>query len=353
MATILKAGNVATGAQITSDATGILEVRTGTGAGTTAITVGTDQAVTFAAGTTINGITVGRGAGAISTNTAVGASALAANTTGSTVTAIGFETARVNTTGDGLFAGYRAGYANTTGYNLAAVGGQALFSNTTGFNNTAVGYQAGFSNTTGTNNTLIGLQAGYGLTTGSRNTFVGAYNGSNGSGRQITTGSANTILGGYDGNQGGLDIRTASNYIVLSDGDGVPRAYWDNTGTTWIPALFGQTSVAAANLLVGASGNLARSTSALKYKQDVRDLEEIDINKFRPVRYKSKCESDDQTKDHFGVIADEVDAAGIVELVTYGLDGEVEGFAYDRLTVVLLKELQRLKAEVAALKGQA
>jgi hypothetical protein len=52
MATILKAGNVASGAQITSDATGILEIRTGTGAGTTAITVGTDQAVTFAAGTT-------------------------------------------------------------------------------------------------------------------------------------------------------------------------------------------------------------------------------------------------------------------------------------------------------------
>jgi hypothetical protein len=47
MATILKAGNVASGAQITSDATGILEIRTGTGAGTTAITVGTNQAVTI------------------------------------------------------------------------------------------------------------------------------------------------------------------------------------------------------------------------------------------------------------------------------------------------------------------
>jgi hypothetical protein len=45
MATILKAGNVATGAQITSDATGILEIRTGSGAGTTAMTIGTDQAV--------------------------------------------------------------------------------------------------------------------------------------------------------------------------------------------------------------------------------------------------------------------------------------------------------------------
>ncbi len=47
MATILKAGNVASGAQITSDATGSLEIKTGTGSGTTAITVGTDQAVSI------------------------------------------------------------------------------------------------------------------------------------------------------------------------------------------------------------------------------------------------------------------------------------------------------------------
>jgi hypothetical protein len=43
-----------------------------------------------------------------------------------------------------------------------------------------------------------------------------------GAGAEITTGSNNTILGAYNGNQGGLDIRTASNYIVLSDGDGNP-----------------------------------------------------------------------------------------------------------------------------------
>ena len=41
----------------------------------------------------------------------------------------------------------------------------------------------------------------------------------------MTTGSKNTILGNYTGNQGGLDIRTANNYIVLSDGDGNPRAW--------------------------------------------------------------------------------------------------------------------------------
>jgi hypothetical protein len=59
MATIIKAGNVATGAQITSDATGILEVRTGTGAGTTALTINASQAATFAGAITSSGLVTG------------------------------------------------------------------------------------------------------------------------------------------------------------------------------------------------------------------------------------------------------------------------------------------------------
>ena len=114
---------------------------------------------------------------------------------------------------------------------------------------------------------------------------------------------------------------------------------------------YAQTTANAANVNIAAGGDLLRSTSALKYKQDIRDLESIDITKFRPVRYKSKCLGDDQTKDHFGIIADEVAAAGIEELVTRGADGEVEGFQYERLTVVLLKELQSLRARVAQLEG--
>jgi hypothetical protein len=46
----------------------------------------------------------------------------------------------------------------------------------------------------------------------------------------MTSGVLNTILGSFSGNQNGLDIRTASNYIVLSDGDGNPRAVWDGSG---------------------------------------------------------------------------------------------------------------------------
>jgi hypothetical protein len=142
-----------------------------------------------------------------------------------------------------------------------AVGNQALNSNSGG-NNTAVGFQAGFSNTTATRNTLVGQIAGYALTTGSANAVLGdnalktattaegcvavgtyalaATNGTHntavgaGSGELITTGTKNSILGRYNGNQGGLDIRTLSNRIVLSDGDGNPRGVFDSDGSFYI-----------------------------------------------------------------------------------------------------------------------
>ena len=48
MATTITAGNATNGAAITPDNTGILELKTGTGSGTTAVTIGTGQDVTFA-----------------------------------------------------------------------------------------------------------------------------------------------------------------------------------------------------------------------------------------------------------------------------------------------------------------
>ena len=123
-------------------------------------------------------------------------------------------------------AGFGAGalFQNTTGGYNVAVGSNALYSNTTASNNTAVGYQAGYSNTTGTQNTCVGYVAGYN-TTGSYNTYLGV-----GAGYQMTSGSYNTVIGNFNGNQNGLSILTASNYIVLSDGDGNPRCYWNGNG---------------------------------------------------------------------------------------------------------------------------
>jgi hypothetical protein len=212
-----------------------------------------------------------------SNNVAVGRDALVANTTASNNTAVGYQAAYSNTTGNNsVFVGLQAGYSHTTGaqnvaigdrpmfsgavsgsFNNAvgafalryltsgssnvAIGNEALQANTTASNNTAVGYQAGYSNDTGISNTFIGVQSGYSNTTGSYNTFVGPAGPLGAAGGAITTGSKNTIIGAYNGNQGGLDIRTASNHIVLSDGDGNPRAYWDAAGalTTAGAATFG------------------------------------------------------------------------------------------------------------------
>jgi hypothetical protein len=101
--------------------------------------------------------------------------------------------------------------------------------NTTASNNTAVGYQAGYS-ATGAGGAYFGIYAGQNAT-GNTNTLIG-----NSAGYLITSGAKNTVLGGYSGNQGGLDIRTASNYIVLSDGDGNPRGFFDNQGSLVVGA---------------------------------------------------------------------------------------------------------------------
>jgi hypothetical protein len=115
-------------------------------------------------------------------------------------------------------------YSNTTANSNTAVGYQAGYANTTGAGNVHVGASAGITNTTSGYTTYVGESAG-GLTTGALNTFIG-----NASGYYITTGTKNTIIGTYQGNSGGLDIRTSSNNIVLSDGDGNPRLHIDSSG---------------------------------------------------------------------------------------------------------------------------
>ncbi len=157
-----------------------------------------------------------------------------------------------NTTGsNNVGIGHQALASNTTASNNTAVGYQALNANTTGVENTAVGYQALVANTTASYNTAVGRNSLVACTTGTHNTVIG-----HNSGDTITTGTKNTILGRYNGNQGGLDIRTSSNRIVLSDGDGNPRVYTDSNGR-WIFATnyAGELITSNCNRRVGINGS--------------------------------------------------------------------------------------------------
>ena len=231
---------------------------------------------------TINTLTVGRGGGAVSTNTAVGASALAANTTGDINVAVGYLALAANIAGRQCVAvgksalavnngdlnvaigesslgsntsgtqntgcgsrtltavisgsynsalGYSALNANTGSYNVG-VGVGALVLTTTANGNTAVGYQALRQSNrvadTNAYNLGVGYQAGEGLTTGQYNTFVGG----SAPGWQVTSGSKNVIIGNYSGGAAPIS-GSGNNYVVLSDGDGNVRAYWNGAAATF------------------------------------------------------------------------------------------------------------------------
>jgi hypothetical protein len=174
---------------------------------------------------------------------------LPANTTGASNTAVGSDSLAVSTTGSyNTAVGMQALQANTTASNNTAVGYQAGYSNTTGVSHTVFGYQAGYSNVSGNQNSFFGPFAGN-ATTGGLNTFIGGESGS-----LVTSGTKNTIIGRFNGNQNSLDIRTSSNNIVLSDGDGNPRGIFNSSGklslqnTTFNgPFIAANTSVSVAN----------------------------------------------------------------------------------------------------------
>jgi len=267
--------------------------------------------VTMANDASISGLTVGKGVGSGNAgNTALGFGVLGANTTGASNTGAGYLALNSNTTGANNIAfGGVALTVNTTGNANTAIGNQALISNTTASNNTAVGYQAGYSNTTGNRLTIAGNQAGvsnttgsynsfygyfsgYSNSTGSGNTFLGDYSGfsnttsgnntyvgqgagqsttgntnaffGQGSGTSVTTGSKNTIIGSYNGNAGGLNITTASNYIVLSDGDGNPRCYWNAAQMIMVgnAAVFGRSSYSDTENSLSLNSGRILSTKA-------------------------------------------------------------------------------------------
>jgi len=113
--------------------------------------------------------------------------------------------------------------------------------------------------TQGTIFTATGAGSGTGAASqnlDSLNTAIGY-----GSGSAISSGTKNTIIGAYSGNQGSLDIRTASNYIVLSDGDGNPRAYWNGAAATFGGGLEVTGTLSATGTLSGGTSGTAYSFS--------------------------------------------------------------------------------------------
>ena len=349
------------------------------------------------------------------------------------VTAVGQETLKDNTGAHNTGVGYRAMfnpsmsgssnvafgnynlYANTSGASNTALGYQSLFSNSTASKNTSVGYQSGMFNTTGIDNTFLGSLAGHNNTTGTYNTFVGkdagltnttassssyfgefsgrlATGNSNTfygqqSGHTVTTGSKNTILGRYTGNQGGLDIRTSSNNIVLSDGDGNPRMRIDSngdvafgtdissnpgyllklvaggtvqlinrTGSDGVAILFQNDGTGVGSISVSGSSTAYNTSSDYRLKENVDYTWDATtrLKQLKPARFNFIADPD-TTVD--GFLAHEAQA--VVPEAVHGTHNEVDddgvavmqGIDQSKLVPLLVKTIQELEARITALEA--
>lgn len=348
-------------------------------------------------------------------NVAVGDDAGTQITTGIQNTLIGGLSGDALTVGsNNTVVGRDALGSDTLGSRAVAIGDAALqsqnFTTATEHYNVAVGYAAGANVTTGVGNTFLGGLAGT-SSTGSgvdNNTFIGFQ-----AGRYVTSGEKNTVLGRYDGNQGSLDIRTTSNNIVISDGDGNPRAYYDGGATyplwNFVTPTAGQNSMnlshssasspygpairltaadpnnttqyfliaigsATTRFIVYSNGNVANTNNSYGAYSDVKLKENIidassqwdDIKALSVRKYSLKQDNLD-APNMLGVIAQEVEAAGVGGLVYESPDRDSENndlgtvtkqVKYSVLYMKAVKALQEamerietLEAKVAALES--
>jgi hypothetical protein len=123
------------------------------------------------------------------------------------------------------------------------------------------------------------------------------------------------------------------------------------------------TTATAANMYVDSGGVVYRSTSSLRYKQNVQDYGKglSDLAKLRPVTFNSKPKEDEENVDthtYAGFIAEEVHQAGLIEFVQYNNEGQPDALSYANMVALLTKSIQeqqalitQLQADVAALKG--
>ena len=250
-------------------------------------------------------------------NTSVGAEAMYANLVGNYNAVIGNSALHENTKGnDNTASGAAALYYNVDGNNNVATGADALLTNAHGSSNTASGTDALRNNTTGNNNTAIGIFAGVNLQAGDGNLYIASPGGAANESNTTRIGSAQT-----------------SAFIA-----GVRGVRVDD----------------AVEVVIDSNGQLGTRHSSARFKEDIKDMAAYSrrLLDLRPVTFRYKQPAADGGKPvEPGLIAEEV-AEVYPDLVAHGADGRIEAVQYDKLTPMLLNEVQNQERQLAAEAGR-
>lgn len=174
----------------------------------------------------------------------------------------------------------------------------------------------------------------------------------------------------------GFTIKTSSIYNLGQtpgiqigsnvDRSGIGDRVFIDGSYVYVPSAYSRTSSGSANLIVASDGALVRTSSATKYKSNIERFRNADMgeallnlpqahwyNKQDMQRYTDDPHHYSMPELDYGMIAEDLAAAGLEDLVVRGDDGQLEDIRYDRMTPALLPLLAQMKQEIEELKSAA
>ena len=170
----------------------------------------------------------------------------------------------------------------------------------------------------------------------------------------------------------GFTFYTRNNNAWTESARITPNGDMRLAGSIYAPGSYNTTTGSAPNAFVSSLGQLARSTSSIKYKEDVEDLWKDEYEKIlelRPIWYRSKGDMDRKDWSYVGLIAEEVheieprlvhykkayreetDEKGNKVQIPIPLNElEPEGVQYERLAVYLLPIIKKQQETIINLE---
>lgn len=193
--------------------------------------------------------------------------------------------------------------------------------------------------------TLSGIKFGIGNSGSLERTLVGGSNkGVLISGGALISGSSSLGTSPY--------IMVGAKSDDLNGGDRIKinASYFHSLPT------FAKTSSNGANVYVSPDGSLVRSTSARKYKTNIKHDVSIDYSqKLLEVPLSTwddiaEIKNTGSSKRYFGMIAEDLADAGLDYLVTRGEDNQIEGIEYSRVALLLIPIIKKMRDEIKKLR---
>ena len=161
-----------------------------------------------------------------------------------------------------------------------------------------------------------------------------------------TSAAANFPAYTFNGDENTGMFQQAADELGFSTG-GALRGRFFNGGLV----LDTLSTTSGTDLVVDGSNVVHKKSSSRKYKRNIVDMV-LDSNKLydlRPVDFEWNEKSATEGKKDIGLIAEEV-AEILPEIVNYNNDKIPESVSYDKLSVILLMEIKKLKEEIEKLK---